>query len=183
MFRKILISIFLLFCVPLYAVAASIHEKVETAYEQFYSKIESQYGREKQIQILISLENKLNSILATRKLSLKNEDVLRYLFDLNAQKISDIEKTYEKPNIIAQKEIELREVFPLKNLWKNATIPSYVQNIIDKGLDILFVSDGFEFYDNWKVKKVSFTNYYDIDSKNYPAFYDKQWIIVKSTSN
>lgn len=182
--RKLLIFVFLgLFFTVNYANAAVSKETITKVYNSFYSKIEVKYGKEKQLQVLESIESKLNKVLSSSSLPESKRELLRHLFDLNAQKIEDIKNSSKKSHYVEQKEKELRYIFPLKNLWIGQTLPQYIQELQSQWFEVKYVNDEYEFVDGWKVKKYVFERYYSIDSWNYTAFQDKKWMIIKTSSS
>lgn len=179
--KSIIFFFVLLFPSSLFA-ATSIEEKISLAYTKFFANVEQKYGKEKQVEILKTIESKLNTMLAKTTLSSAKRSLLQHLYSLNFDQIEKIQDSGAKSDFIAQKEKELKYTFVLKKLSSDIDHPSYIDTLLWKWLLFRQVDSSFEFYEDGKVKKYVFDSYYGIDESNYKAFLNKSGIVLKDVN-
>lgn len=185
---RIIIILFIItlhFFIPSFTDASNTSSSLTKAYNNFLTKLETKFELNEQLKILNKVKVKVDTILKTKKISTKWTILLKQLNILNNNKIQDIEKQLNKIHFIDQSQIELEknEVQKLKN-FPNPNFPNYILELISnnniKFLNVVQNQNNpfFEFYDNWKVKRLIFTNWYIISDKRYSDFKSKNWYIV-----
>ena len=156
---------------------------LQDSYNVFYSKIDIKYGKEKKIQLLTVYQKTLGDKILDSKSSQVAKDALRFLYDLNYQKILSLQDYWKKTPFVIQKEKELSILYTKKNaLHFSGKIPGFIQTLLDSWKKMYVVNDQNEFIDWNKLKKFFFTQFYTIDDSVVSFLSWKQGIILKHGS-
>ncbi len=176
------------------------------AYKVFLIKLETKIeSKENQLVILQKIKTKIDTTLKSKKLSTKSIILLKELGDINNIQIkkvkSKIDNTYdttilktETPiiniesknyNDIDYLQIELEKKYRQKftDSKNSFSLPTYISNILSTNKKYLYtIQDNenhiFEFLDNNIIKRILFTNYYEVTENNYNLFSWKNWYIL-----
>lgn len=161
----------------------SIFDTLETKYNELTTKLSVRYNNEKLISVLEELSSKLDGYITKKWISEQNKDYIRFLYDLNRQKISSLKaqniKTWESGQISK----EYKYIIILKAQTKRTSIiPTPITDLVNSGKQLYNTNADFEFYDaNEKaVKRVNFTKYYNISSSVVSLLKDMSGIIVSN---
>ncbi len=153
------------------------------AYNDFFIKLESKFELNKQITILERVKNKIEITLKSKNLSTKSIILLKELNKINDRKIISIKKIINDNNFSDNSQIELEknEIQRFKN-YTIPKLPNYILNTLSANkvyLNILFDEKNtfFEFLDNWKIKRLIFKNFYEINENNYNSLKSRNWYI------
>gem|GEM_PF-3604109 len=133
-----------------------------------------------QLVVLESLSSKLNTKLKSKTITTKSIILLKELNTLNNNKISEIKGKLNITSYVdnVQIEIEKSEIKKLSDLKNNFVLPDYITKLISGNRKFVYVNYSeknpfFEFVENNKVKRLIFTNYFEITDKNYDLFKNK----------
>lgn len=183
MYRKIIISFLIVFSLTQSVFWAWNDEKYITAYNNFYSKIDVKYWKEKKIQLLKDFEKELNVQLWNSKLTAKQKEYFQALYALNHQKIIEIEWESKKSPIVVQKQKELSFFYSLKKMADgNISFPSHIQKLQKLGKKVYIVNNMNEFVDDNKVKKFVFAQFYPVKESYVETLSSKNGVILKNDS-
>ncbi len=188
---KVFIIIISFFSVVNFTYSYTISQ-VDNLYFKVITKLEKKYSLNKEILILKKLDKKIDYILKNKKLSDKNKKIIKRLSYLNKNKIKILEnkknwflkyknfKDIWKIDLSFQKRNEkiiYLGLSKIKNSFKEA---NYIKTLENYWKKFYYTNKKFEFPENWKIKKIFFSNYYKINSSNYTYFKDKNGIIIYS---
>ncbi len=161
---------------------------ISKVYSNFIIKLESKLSLKNQLVVLESLSSKLNTKLKSKTITTKSIILLKELNTLNNNKISEIKGKLNITSYVdnVQIEIEKSEIKKLSDLKNNFVLPDYITKLISGNRKFVYVNYSeknpfFEFVENNKVKRLIFTNYFEITDKNYDLFKNKAWYIINLT--
>jgi len=185
---KLIVVIFLFFWISSTGFAKTYsNEQIDRIYNSFVLKLEKKYDKTKEISILKKLDNRLKTILETKKLKTSTEDIINrliYLNNLYLNKLEDnIYKKFEDISKIdnsAQIRTENRIYDFLQKQANSFNKASYINDLIEDWKKFYYTNKNFEYTKDNNIYKFNFTNYYKIDSWNYTQFKSKNWIIIYS---
>lgn len=144
--KKILIIVTIIFIKIIsinttYSLDETIKTKIEWIYTLFLKNIEKKYTQEKELKILISLDEKLLIIVNNKKISEKNREILTYLYQINNEKLNnDDTKKIINENIFNEEYNS-----KLNNEIKNYTISKNF-NKISYNKDNIFLENWIWYY-------------------------------------
>lgn len=166
--------------------------KLKLSYNKIVYAFETKYSLDKQYEIYKKLNDRIEKVLNTSKLSTTNYNLINYLYKLNSEQLNKVK--VKRFDFIWQKEDELNKRLKnqqfkeslirsdLKNNLNNVSIPTYISELIVANKELYTLNENFEFVDWNDIKRLTFESYYKLDSSNYSYFKDKSWIVVKKSS-
>ncbi len=203
--KVILILILIIYSVFSYNLTFALENNspLIKAYNNFIIKLESKVNKEEnQLIILEKVKTKIDTILKSKKISTKSIVLLEELGNLNNSQIkklkSKIENSYYT-NVLKteiqkndasityidywQLDLEKKERQKFIDYKNSFSLPTFISNTLSSNKKYLYSiydseSHLFEFLDNNKIKRIIFTNYYEITESNYNLFYSKSWYIL-----
>lgn len=155
-------------------------------YNNFIFKLESKLSIENQLKVLETLSTKLESKLKSKSISTKSIILLKELDSLNDNKIYEIKQKLNFNSYLDndQIKVEQSEKQKFNDIKKISILPDYITSLISLNRPYIYVNYSestpfFEFLDKDKIKRLIFTNYFEITNKNYDLFKGKNWYILQ----
>lgn len=153
----------------------------EAKYNQYTTDLEAKYSETKVISILENLSSSLDKLITKTDLSAKNRDYISFLYNINRQKIDQLQTPKVQDGANLQKVKEYKYIIALKaQSERKETQPEYISSLIQSGKKIYNTNDIYEFYDESKaqINRVSFRTFYKISSEVIPLLKQMDGIIV-----
>jgi len=151
-----------------------INPKIEKIVSNFIKKLEKKYTNEQEINYLENINNRINSILLSKKINTKKKKILNDILWLFNEEIYNLNY---KNTFLNKKQILLEKMI-YNNLNKKINqiiTPKYLESVDKK---IVKISNKLEFIEESTIKKIIFSKYYQINSSNYNKFNNKKGIFV-----
>ena len=177
--KGVILKIFIIFIIFFSTLNISfakgdINPKIEKVFKNFVVKLEKKYDNKKEIWFLERINLKIKYLLEKRKISEEKKKILLDIIALSNEEIFKI-KSVESLENISQKYLEANILNKLKKDLDKIEWENFIKYMWKK---IYKVSDKQEFVENNSIKRILFSKYFKLTSKNYKQLKSKKWIIV-----
>ncbi len=184
-YKKILLVFCFIGWVSLGATVSASNSTLESLwknYDSFIQKLELKYNDAKIVWLLEQLSISLDSMMLKKGISQSKKDYIRFLYDLNRQKITSLQASLTKNGDALQKSKEFKYIIILKSQNAIKTIPNYIQTLIQKGKSLYNTNSTYEYFDETEkaVKRINFEKFYKVDPQSVELLKDRDGIVVSS---
>ncbi len=155
-------------------------ELLEDKYNTFTEKLETRYNITKTVDLLEKLSGSLDTLILKKNISESKRDYIRFLYDINRQKINLLKSADSKSGQDIQKSKEFKYTVILKAQSKRKTTPKEVLTLMSEGKKLYQTNSVYEFYneENKEINKVIFKSFYKITPDIIPLISSIDGIIV-----